>query len=104
MNETRTIAERLADMLEDPAIALTTDGNSIGGLLMRASGHDATTDEERCAGCGTVSMYAAMRVYSRGPGVVIRCPACTAVIMRIVETPRGLVIDPSGIDAFTPRR
>ena len=99
MHDDRSIGERLADMHEDPALHLTTDGNAIGGLLMRAfSGRDMTADEERCAHCGTVSTIATMRVYMRGPGVVIRCPACTDVIIRIVETPSGLRIDVSGLD------
>jgi Family of unknown function (DUF6510) len=97
MLDDRSIEERLAAMREDPALHLTTDGSSIGGLLMRASGHDATTDDETCAHCGTVSVLATTRVYSRGPGVIIRCPACTEVMMRIVETPTGLRIDVSGL-------
>jgi uncharacterized protein DUF6510 len=32
----------------------------------------------------------------RGPGIVVRCPACAEVVARIVETPRGLVFDLSG--------
>jgi hypothetical protein len=97
MNDTPSIEERLEAMRTDPALALTTDGSSIGGLLMRAFQRDVTADEERCAHCGTVSVIATARVYSRGPGVVIRCPACTDVLIRIAKTPGGLRVDISGL-------
>jgi hypothetical protein len=96
MHDSRSIERRLADMHDDPAIDLTVDGNAIAGMLAAAFGRDVTGAEERCAHCGTVSVIATMRVYSRGPGVVVRCPACTDVILRIVETPGGLRIDASG--------
>ena len=59
-------------------------------------GDHVDSGDERCAHCGTTSVIATMRVYARGPGVVIRCPACTDVVIRIVETPTGLRIDASG--------
>ena len=88
--------ERIADMLNDPAVGLTLDGSGVGGLLMAAFGADVTGRAEQCAHCGTVSTVATMRAYMRGPGIVIRCPACTDVVLRIVETPSGLRIDVSG--------
>jgi hypothetical protein len=96
VDDPRSIEQRLADMHDDPALELTVDGSAIGGLLVTAFGREVTGAEERCAHCGTVSVIATMRVYSRGPGVVVRCPACTDVVLRIVETPGGLRIDASG--------
>lgn len=96
MDDDRTIDERRAAMRDDPVLDLTLDGNAIAGLLAAAFGRELTGAEERCAHCGTVSVIATMRVYARGPGVVVRCPACTDVVLRIVETPRGLRIDASG--------
>lgn len=96
MLDDRSIDERLAAMHTDPAMDLTVDGSAIAGLLAVAFGRDLSATEERCAHCGTVSVIATMRVYSRGPGIVVRCPACTDVVLRIVETPRGLRIDASG--------
>ncbi|HJP89953.1 MAG TPA: DUF6510 family protein [Candidatus Limnocylindrales bacterium] len=88
--------ERIALMRDDPAVDLTVDANAVAGLLMTAFGRDVTGEDERCAHCGTVSVVGTLRVYLRGPGVVVRCPACADVILRIVETPRGLRIDASG--------
>lgn len=96
MDDDRSMDERLEAMRSDPALELTVDGSAIGGLLAAAFGREVTGAEERCAHCGTVSVIATMRVYSRGPGVVVRCPACTDIVLRIVETPRGLRIDASG--------
>jgi hypothetical protein len=88
--------ERIALMRDDPAVGLTVDANAVAGVLMSAFGRDVTGEDERCGHCGTVSVVGTLRVYMRGPGIVVRCPACTDVILRIVETPRGLRIDASG--------
>lgn len=88
--------DRIALMLDDPAVGLTVDGSGVGGVLAAAFGNDVTAMAEQCAHCGTVSMIATMRAYVRGPGIVIRCPACTDIVVRIVETPTGLRIDVSG--------
>lgn len=96
MHDEPPIDERVAAMHADPALELTLDGSAVAGLLAAAFGRDVSGTEERCAHCGTVSVIATMWVYARGPGVVVRCPACTDVVVRIVETPRGLRVDASG--------
>jgi len=37
-----------------------------------------------------------MRAYTRGPGIILRCPACAEVVLRIVETPGGTLVDLRG--------
>lgn len=88
--------ERIAMMRDDPAVDLTVDANAIAGLLMTVFEREVTMLEERCAHCGTVSVVGTLRVYLRGPGVVVRCPACAEVVLRIVETPSGTRVDLSG--------
>jgi uncharacterized protein DUF6510 len=95
--------ERIALMRDDPAVDLTVDGNAIAGLLEAVFGADVTADAERCTHCGTVSIIGTLRVYMRGPGVVVRCPACTDVVLRIAETPAGVRIDASGAAGLTLR-
>jgi uncharacterized Zn finger protein len=34
--------------------------------------------------------------FTRGPGVVLRCPACGTVIARIVETTAAIYLDARG--------
>lgn len=94
--------ERMALLREDPAFALTVDGNAIAGLLAEVFGRDVTATAERCRHCGTVSLVGTLRVYLRGPGVVIRCPACTDVMLRFARTPGGLRIDASGATNLQP--
>ena len=88
--------ERMALMRDDPAVDLTVDGNAVGGLLAEFFGADVTLSHGRCATCRTVSMVGTMRAYTRGPGVVLRCSACAAVVIRIVRLPSGLRIDLQG--------
>ena len=89
--------ERIALMRDDPAVDLTVDANAVGGLLASLFGFDLTAMPGQCASCGTVSMVGTMRVYMRGPGVVVRCPACADVVMRIVETPSATLLDATGV-------
>ena len=88
--------ERIAMMRDDPAVDLTVDGNGIAGILEIIFGREVTEMEERCVHCGTVSVVGTLRVYLRGPGIVVRCPACAEVVLRIVETPSGTRVDVSG--------
>jgi uncharacterized protein DUF6510 len=88
--------ERIALMRDDPAVGLTVDANAIAGLLMTIFGREVTDQDERCTHCGTVSVVGTLRVYMQGPGVVVRCPACTDIVLRIVETPNGVRVDLSG--------
>jgi hypothetical protein len=88
--------ERIAMMRDDPAVDLTVDGSGVGGLLAEVFGVEMTTAPGQCAHCHTVSVVGTMRAYMRGPGVVLRCPACAEVVIRIVQTPRGTMVDARG--------
>jgi hypothetical protein len=88
--------ERIALMRDDPAVELTVDANAIGGMLVAMFGVEVTASPGQCATCQTVSMVGTMRVYMRGPGIVVRCPACAEVILRIVRTPEATLLDVSG--------
>jgi uncharacterized protein DUF6510 len=89
--------ERMALMRDDPAVDLTVDGNAVGGLLASVFAAEITASPGECASCHTVSMVGMMRAYTRGPGIVLRCPACAEVVMRIVETPRATLVDVTGV-------
>jgi hypothetical protein len=89
--------ERIALMRDDPAVELTVDGNAVGGLLATVFAADVTASPGQCANCDTVSLVGTLRAYVRGPGVVLRCPACADVVLRIVETPTATFVDVSGM-------
>ena len=97
--------ERIALMRDDPALELTVDGSAVGGLLASIFAADITAGHGRCAHCATVSVVATMRAYVRGPGIVLRCPACAEVVVRIVETPTATLVDLTGARMLRlPRR
>lgn len=73
------------------------DGNAAGGALAAALGVDVTASEGTCSHCGTTSVVATLRVYPSGPGLVVRCPACSAVVVVLVDRPEGLRVDVRGI-------
>ncbi|MFL5779325.1 MAG: DUF6510 family protein [Chloroflexota bacterium] len=80
----------------DPMTDQVLDGNAVAGMLESLLGADMTVIPGRCASCGAVSMIGAMPAYVRAPGAVLRCPACTAVIVRIVETDTLTYVDVRG--------
>lgn len=94
----RSIEQRVAEMHGDPAIDLVLDGNAIAGLLMDVFDREVTSLATRCRHCATVSVVGTLRVYMRGPGVVIRCPSCTEVMLRFAKAPAGMRVDMSGQD------
>lgn len=79
---------------------LILDGNAAAGVLAAIFGTDVSGSESRCANCGTVSVVATLRVYSRGPGTVLRCPACGGVVIRVAEIAGRRVVDARGVAAL----
>jgi hypothetical protein len=77
-------------------MALMVDGNAVAGRLQEIFGRDMTTAVARCAGCGSDAAMGALMAFTRGPGVVLRCPTCQAAIARIVETPNAIYLDARG--------
>jgi hypothetical protein len=73
------------------------DGNAVAGLLAAVFGTDITAIPGQCAHCHTVSVVAQLRAYTRAPGAVLRCPACSSVVLRVVETPTATLVDASGV-------
>lgn len=74
------------------------DGNSIAGVLEELFGRDMTLASGRCTGCGAVREVGALHVY-RAAGVVVRCPDCDTVLMRIVEGRDRMWVDFRGLSA-----
>ena len=72
------------------------DGNAIGGLLGDVFGRDATDASGRCSACGAENFVGALLVY-RAAGVVVRCPSCSAVLMKVVAAGDRVWIDLGGL-------
>lgn len=72
-----------------------TDGNEVAGLLEEMGATEITTTVRRCQGCGSDHMLAEHLAY-RGAGVVLRCPGCGVVAVRVAEFGDDLVVQWNG--------
>lgn len=81
------------DALDENAL----DGNAVAGLLTEIFGSDMTVADCECAACGRHDQLGGTRAYVNAPGVVLRCAGCGAVMIRIVETPRGRLVEAKGL-------
>jgi hypothetical protein len=77
------------------------DGNAAAGVLREVFTHEMTTALAKCAGCATMGPVGALLAYGYGMGIVLRCPTCDALAMRVVRTPGFLCLDLSGISLLT---
>jgi hypothetical protein len=61
------------------------DGNAAAGDLEQMFAFEVTTAVGTCANCGAVGAVGGMNVYARAPGIVVRCPACQGVLIRLAH-------------------
>lgn len=61
------------------------DGNAAAGVLRELFAVDVTAAVGRCVGCGSVAPMAEVRLFANAPGLVLRCPGCDAVLLRMVS-------------------
>ena len=73
------------------------DGNDLAGAVGELLAGDLTIAEGRCESCGAQAMLAEARVFDRAPGLVARCSACDAVLLRIVHAPDRVWLDLRGL-------
>ncbi len=82
----------LADMNRE----LMLDGNALGGLFQEIFAAEMTPALSECANCGNIAAMGALLAFTQAPGMVLRCPTCESVVIRIVETPTAFYIDARG--------
>jgi Family of unknown function (DUF6510) len=75
---------------------LTLDGNAAAGILHAVYGAEMTTAVGTCDGCGTAGPVGAALLY-RTAGLVLRCPQCDAVLMKVVTAGERVWIDSRGL-------
>jgi hypothetical protein len=78
----------------------TLDGNALAGLLDAVFGEDMTTATGTCGACGASGEVARLVVYTRAPGAVARCPACSSVQMVFVTVREVTCVDLRGLAAL----
>jgi uncharacterized protein DUF6510 len=71
------------------------DGNALAGLLEEILVAEPTTAERICQSCHTRHPIGAHRGY-RAAGVVLRCPHCGDLAVRVAELPGRHMVEFSG--------
>jgi hypothetical protein len=79
--------------MSDEAVWL--DGNGVAGLLGEVFGVELTAVVRTCGSCGTAAPVGAHRAYL-GAGVVLRCPGCADVAIKIARLPDRDVVQVRG--------
>jgi Family of unknown function (DUF6510) len=69
-----------------------TDGNDVAGLLAEFSAAEMTSAHRRCQACQGEHPLGAHRAY-HGAAVVLRCPGCGAVAVRLGAFGDQLVVE-----------
>ena len=73
------------------------DGNAAAGDLSEVFTLEATAATATCAGCGMTGAVADVHVYGGGPGTVLRCPSCDAVLIRLVHARDEVLMEMRGV-------
>lgn len=75
---------------------LMMDGNAAAGMLYDVFSREMTASECECASCGRIGDVGTLLAFMHGPGVILRCPACGNVCLRIARTREHLFLDARG--------
>lgn len=72
------------------------DGNTAAGILVEIFGVEMTASASECDNCGHEGELGTLLTFGQGHGIVLRCPACSHVMLRVVETPTHIILDARG--------
>jgi hypothetical protein len=68
---------------------LKLDGNAAAGTLEQIFAFEVTTAIGTCANCGAVGPVGGANVYAPAIGIVVRCPQCDSVLLRLADDGAG---------------
>ena len=80
------------------------DGNAAAGPLSEFFAIDVTSAHGRCAHCGRTDALATARLYPNSHGLLLRCPGCTEILLRLVDTGDTVCLDLQGLSFVELRR
>ncbi len=80
----------------DISRAVMLDANSVAGMLAEVFAVEMTVSPAECAHCGREGEIGTLLAYTQGPGILLRCPSCQNVVLRLVMTPGKLYLDARG--------
>jgi len=72
------------------------DGNAAAGILNEIFALEMTSNSFECANCGLENEMGTLLAFTQGPGMILRCPGCENVILRIVQLPEAIYLDLRG--------
>lgn len=75
---------------------LRLDGNAAAGPLAEIFGHEMTTADAICNGCGTEAPVGSLMAYDPGLGIILRCAHCDTALIRIARVRSGYWLDMRG--------
>jgi hypothetical protein len=75
------------------------DGNAVAGLLRELFAVEMTTAVGTCGTCGASEAVGAIHVF-RGAGIVLRCPHCDDVLVKIVRDEARVWVSFPGVRAL----
>jgi Zn finger protein HypA/HybF involved in hydrogenase expression len=81
---------------EDPSRSMMLDGNAAAGLLQEVFSAEMTAAPTECASCGKQGEVGTLIAFVQAPGLVLRCPACESVMVRMVRSDRHIYLDARG--------
>ena len=87
--------EEAVEHRSDLVAARRLDGNEAASSLADLFAVDLTEARSRCASCGSTAMLGAHHLYD-ALALVLRCPSCTEVILRIATQRDRLLLDLRG--------
>lgn len=97
MNRDLSTAEARAPRTDRGA---ALDGNAAAGDFSDILANDPTTVTVRCGSCGATQAFGQLLAYLGGPGTVLRCRTCEAMVARVARTPAGTWLDISGSSSW----
>ncbi len=76
--------------------AMRLDGNAVAGVLQEIFTAEMTACPAECAHCGQVGELGRLLAYVHTPGIVLRCPGCGGIVLRLVTTGEDVYLDARG--------
>ncbi len=86
----------MEDSLTDMNRELMLDANAVAGMMQEIFGVEMTASPTECAHCGAEGEVGTLLAFTQAPGIVLRCPNCENVVVRITRTPDAYYIDARG--------
>lgn len=80
----------------DTARSTILDGNAAAGILSEIFALEMTASWIECANCGREGEMGTLLAFMQAPGLVLRCPVCEHINMRVVQSPTAIYLDLRG--------